>query len=164
MLPQESDVMAINVAQIVALPKPKLLGDRQTGNHLSRNAPFTEPIGVVEEGDTVEAGLSTAAVGGEDHRVNVDLAAVRGTQLRTYREPVDRKSEAQISEHGEHQVELVCVDGNVEIPVRATLPTNNRIHRPSATYPRPQPTITQDLEQRDHLIRLHRYPPLREIR
>lgn len=73
--------------------------------------------------------------GVERHGVHVNQAFARPPQLDPYGQPVSVGGIPEIGECPEARLQVIRIDGEIEIPVFPGLPSNKRVNAPTTANP-----------------------------
>jgi hypothetical protein len=127
--------VAVVVSRLIAGMEPQLLIDGKTRDRNALDRPGGEAVTWILEVAAVDVGLAPVTVGVEDERVEIDPTAGLGDQFNANGAPVGLHRKAAKFESCDGSRLVVGVDGEVEVPMGASLATRERIDAPAPSDP-----------------------------
>ena len=115
-------IVNVLLAMLISGTKPALLLRGQAGDQAAPDRPRGERGRWIVEVPAIQVRLPAMIVLVEVDRMHVDPAGARGYQLHPHRQPIRFRRIAQPAEYLPAAVQVLRVDGQVEIPVLPGLP------------------------------------------
>ncbi len=129
--------MDVLLAVLVPGTEPALLLRGQAGDQATRDRPGGERGRWIVEVPAIGVRLSAVTTRVEVDRVHIDPARARCPQLHPHRQPIRFGRIPQLAEYLPAALEVLRVDGQVEIPVLPGLPPHPGRNPPPRPPPRP---------------------------